>query len=126
MEDAVKRMRKLRQKRKQQGVCVRCGRAKDDSYSTCMKCRSEFRKSSKAVQNTIHKPVRTLRKWRITNQKLFELLNTASITVSDFADSIGVSIRTAERWIFEEVEPNTTNKDRINRLFNKEIYELEK
>ena len=72
---AAQSMKKLRRKRKKLGLCTRCGQNKKNKGNTmCIICLDYQKQKNKEIQekkNKVNYRVRTLRKWKVTNLKLF-------------------------------------------------------
>ena len=119
-------MKKVRKKRKQKGLCSRCGNERENKeYALCKECR-EYISNHKENYNPPKDPViiRNLKKWDITNYRLYNALIMKSIKISELAEKVGVTTRSAERWVFENTEPTDIHKYRINQVLGKKIYDV--
>ncbi len=64
MDDSAVRIRQLRAERIKRGLCIRCGKHNDSSYSTCINCRCRFRSvHKKRIRHKRIKCIRGLKKW---------------------------------------------------------------
>jgi transcriptional regulator with XRE-family HTH domain len=84
-------------------LCLNCGRAPQFEESLCEKC---FIKKKEKYPN---RPIRKLKKWKITNHILYNLMMEKSCSTSDLAKHVGVSERSVLKWIFENAIPNENN-----------------
>ncbi len=104
-------------------MCSRCGSERDNKeYILCKECRKYINKHDKNY-NPPKDPViiRDLKKWDITNYSLYNALINKSITILELAEQVGVTTRSAERWIFENAEPKDIHKHLVNQVLEKNI-----
>lgn len=122
-------MKKKRDERREKGLCTRCGGEREDKeYILCQDCReyiAEWKQDKDYSKPEEEKVViRTPRKWNIENEKLYKALIEKRMPISELANRVGVTTRTAERWVFQKGEPKDKNKNKINKVLGKEIYEI--
>lgn len=116
---AAQYMKKLREKRRKNGLCARCGhKIEKPGYKTCQDCR-DYQKKYK--QN--HKPpkkekviIRRLKNWEVTNKKLYNALINQKITIAELAELIDVTPRSVQRWLFEKGKPSPENREKIKEV----------
>jgi len=122
-------MKNLREKRKEKGLCTRCGgKIEDKSYLTCRDCRdyiSYHKKNGEPPPEKDEKIFKRLSKWQIRDKGLYDALVDEQIRASELADDIGVSVRSVERWLYEGYEPRDKNKIAVNNYLNKDIYNID-
>lgn len=126
-------MKKLREKRRKNNLCTRCGKKVEDKQKTiCSKCReylNYYKKHNeppiKSMNVVSRSPVN-----QVKNKRLLKAMQNKSekektkINTKTLADEIESSQRSVQRWIFEDVEPSQKFKIRINNYFGKEIFEI--
>ncbi|MFW5962166.1 MAG: hypothetical protein ACOCQR_00945 [bacterium] len=117
-------MKKLRTKRVEQGLCTRCGKNEPKkNRHICSECREYLKKYKKGYEQTKDPIIiRELKKWEVTNLKLYNALIEKRITISEFADMLGVTSRAVEIWVFEDGNPAKERKPLINSLLGEQIY----
>lgn len=124
--NAARHMKKLRLKRKEMGKCTRCGGVLIDNK--CSKC-IEYRKSynKRRVNGNLEgekkiKVVRKLKTWEVTNLTLYNAMKDRNMSVKELAKLTDVSVRTVNRWLYENATPKDFRKQEINEIFGEEIY----
>ena len=70
------------------------------------------------------KSFRKLRTWNVKNKILYGILFSKNIKLSDFAELVGVSRRTVQRWVFEGGKPADENIEKICDLLGYPEYIL--
>lgn len=121
-------MKELRDKRREKGLCTRCGHeSENDGYILCQECR-DYIKSWKEDSVKDYREdkeeviIRELRVWDIENETLYNTLIDKKIKISELAEMIDVTPRSVQRWVFEDTEPSVRNKKKINQVLGKKIY----
>lgn len=126
-------MRNLREKRKKNNLCTRCGKkVEDKENSICSKCREYLKYYKKHKEPPIKelKVVNLSPVNEIKNQKLISAMRRKSkkenteINTKKLADEISSSQRSVQRWIFEGEEPSKKFSIKINDYFGEEIFEI--
>ncbi|OPA81073.1 hypothetical protein BVG16_01660 [Paenibacillus selenitireducens] len=142
MANEAMSMRRLRQWRREQGLCAQCGNHQSEKY-LCVRCeerrmmnrwtieqqreeRGECTKCGKPLNGNVScpdcyskYPLRKLKTWRVMNKRLYESLDQAKISIPELADALGFQARTVERWIFEGSTPNRANAQKVAQFFEK-------
>lgn len=120
-----KAMKKLRRKRKEKGLCTRCGGERENKeYVLCQDCR-DYLKEYKVNYTPPPKEqviIRKLKKWDVTNRKLYNTLIAEGISIPELAEAVNVTPRSVDRWIFENAEPRPGHKEKVNVFLKEEIY----
>lgn len=130
-----KTMKKLRDKRRKNNKCTRCGKKVYNKENTiCSKCRdylNYYKKNGYAPPNNKIKVVNRSPVNEIKNKKLVNAMKKKSkkldnkIGTKKLAEKIGSSQRSLQRWIYTENEPSNKFKKKINKYFDKEIFKIE-
>lgn len=132
MTDA-ENMKKLREKRRKNNRCTRCGKKVEDKEKTiCSKCREYLRYYKKHNEPPIKelKLVNRSPVNEVKNKKLLEAMKRKSkkenikINTKKLANEIDSSQRSIQRWIFEGEKPSKKFKKKINNYFRKEIFKI--
>lgn len=123
-------MRRLRRKRMLNNICTRCGCKNDTTGTQCSKCRQyhiDKRRERRqyAIEQGWDKRIRKLKKWKISNYPLFFYLFENKISISEFANKVGVTSRQVQRWIFENSRPNLTNRMIIEDITGKDLFQYD-
>ncbi len=126
MSKAKEYMKKLRKKRKEKGLCTRCGKKAIEGKTECEACKN-YRiqyKEKKSKQKKEPKIIRELKTWEVSNPVLYKKMLETGTTTKDLSVLTGVSQRNVERWIFENADPNDENALKVNEYFKCEIFKL--
>jgi len=126
-------MRKLREKRRKNNQCTRCGKVVGDKgKNICSKCREYLNYYKKHKEPPIKelKVVSRSPVHEIKNQKLLNAMRIKSkkentkINTKRLADEISSSQRSVQRWLFECEEPSKKFRIKIKDYFGEEIFEV--
>lgn len=120
-------MKKLRDKRRENNLCTRCGKwIEEEQYKICSECREYLRFYKKydippARKETLinRSPVN-----EIKNKKLYQLMIDYRLSTKNLANKISVTQRSVQRWIFDGLEPKDSNKKEVNEFFGEEIFKI--
>ena len=120
-------MRRLRAERVEDGLCTRCGKNEPKrGKRICSECREyldEYNKNKKSKKEPVI--IRDLKRWDVTNKRLYSGLIDMKMTTKELAERVGVTPRSVDSWIFEGVEPRYEDrKATINQVLNKRIYDI--
>ncbi|MFW6311954.1 MAG: hypothetical protein ACOC1K_06945 [Nanoarchaeota archaeon] len=66
----------------------------------------------------------SLRTNAVTNEILLGILLVRDISLKEFAEVIGVTERSVQRWVYEDEAPNETNKRKIEKFLEIPSYIL--
>ena len=61
---------------------------------------------------------RDTNKWEVSNRMLYGILWAEDIPLSVFAKVLGVSLRTLQRWVYQDQEPTPSHKKEAAKLLN--------
>ncbi|NLK22304.1 MAG: helix-turn-helix transcriptional regulator [Epulopiscium sp.] len=122
--DNAKAMRELRKRRKQKGLCTRCGKPVKHGNVQCNLCR-EYSKTYALLHPKEKVIIRSLKSWDIKNTKLYNILMDKKISIPQLAEMVGVSSRSVDRWVFEGSIPKIENREKVNAHLGIEIFEVE-
>lgn len=61
--------------------------------------------------------IRKLKRWKVTNPQLLELMVEHGVGVGDMAELTDVSIRSVEKWVYEGATPRRKKQAVISDLF---------
>nr|WP_139293536.1 helix-turn-helix transcriptional regulator [Mycobacterium tuberculosis] len=98
-------------------LCIRCGKhpsMQDNERHLCYACNNIYP----------NLPIRKLRKWEVKNHELYHAMMEKGCSTNKLAKYIGISERTVERWVFENVMPKEDNAREAARFFNMDVSEL--
>ncbi|MFW6009213.1 MAG: helix-turn-helix domain-containing protein [archaeon] len=129
MTTQKQRMIKLRRKRKEKGLCSRCGNERENkNYALCQECRDYIAnyKENYTPSDKEKIIIRKLKSWEIQNKKLYNELIKQKITISQLAAKIGITSRAIQRWIFQKTNPKLKNRIMVNKILGEKIYSEEK
>lgn len=112
-------MRRLRAKRRESGLCARCGQPYSGGLSLCTPCINQLKSYKKAKSP---RAFRKITKWAVSNHSLFNYMVENSISAKQLAQMAGVSERTVLRWVFEKAVPKEPVKSRVETLIKREVF----
>lgn len=125
-------MKKLREKRRKNNKCTRCGRKIfDKEKNICAECRNYLNYYKKNGEPPIDNKINVVNRSPVNNVKNEELVKAMRekslvekiiVTTKVLAEKIGSSQRSVQRWIFEGKEPSEEYKKRINNYFDKNLF----
>lgn len=129
-----KTMKKLRDKRRKNNKCTRCGKIIFDKEKTiCSECRNYLNYYKKNEEPPIDNEIKVVNRSpvnEIKNKKLVNAMEEKSrildkkIGTVKLAEEIGISSRSIQRYIFKGAEPSDKNKKKINNYFDKKIFKI--
>lgn len=117
-------MRRLRQQRKAEGKCFRCGIELEvgNTKTHCYRCAENISEYMKAKRLKKKKAIRKL-KTKVVNKTLYDVMQSKNITVKMVADYVKMSERSVQRWIITKTQPRYYHiRIKINEFLGEEIY----
>lgn len=119
-------MKRLREKRKQQGKCTRCGKLiVNGRCSACDEYRKKYNEVVKARRRENFISVgRKLKTWKVSNYTLYQLMLERKITTTDLGKALGTYGRTVQRWLYQGSIPKDEMKQKINDYFGEEVFDF--
>lgn len=126
MYNHAKKMRELRNKRRKESLCTRCGdKIKKEEFNICQSCRDYLKKYNNENRDKYKKDkkiIRNTKTWEVKNWRLYDALIDKKISIPELAEKVGVSTRSADNWIFFDSTPKADNRKKINQVLEKNIY----